>query len=401
MAVNPLSPILKPDLDTAEKVRHWAASPQPAIFQGQDLIPYTALLEQLNLQGYCFIGCQLAPTVQARALAAGCLIMPCIPGLPFDPFAPGLYSPAALYQGFDLRRPESYADCLDWRIYTSFINPQTRRLHPVDIDVMLARRIHDAAIAEALDDLLDLNARRRSVAIMGGHNVARGTALYAQVARLAYTLTQRGFLILTGGGPGLMEAANLGAYLNGFEQAELLLDQALAKLADAPLYTDTRWLSVAFDVGQMLGTAKFPERAMSVGIPTWFYGHEPPNIFATHVAKYFENSIREEGLLAAALGGVIFAPGNAGTVQEIFQDACQNYYRTYENQISPMILLGTHYWNPLLDDASEARAKPVWPLLQQLAREADFESHLLLTDDTEAILPFLLRHTVQTDLPIV
>ena len=50
-------------------------------------------------------------------------------------------------------------------------------------------------------------------------------------------------------------------------------------------------------------------------------------MFATDIAKYFENSLREEGLLALALAGVVFARGNAGTVQEIFQDACQNYYR--------------------------------------------------------------------------
>lgn len=40
--------------------------------------------------------------------------------------------------------------------------------------------------------------------------------------------------------------------------------------------------------------------------------------------------------------GVIFAEGNAGTVQEIFQDACQNYYVNF-NFRSPMILFGTHY----------------------------------------------------------
>src|SRR5581483_8706528 len=116
---------------------------------------------------------------------------------------------------------------------------------------------------------------------------------------------------------------------------------------------------------------------------TWFYGHEPPNVFATHVAKYFTNSVREEGLLAVALAGVIYAEGNAGTVQEIFEDACQNYYRTFDDARSPMILFGVDYWT---------RLKPAWPLLKQLGEEKGFADYLLVTDDVSAIVPFLKSH---------
>ena len=51
----------------------------------------------------------------------------------------------------------------------------------------------------------------------------------------------------------------------------------------------------------------------SLAVPTWFYGHEPSNLFASHIAKYFSNSIREDTLLAVALYGIVFAPGSAGT----------------------------------------------------------------------------------------
>ncbi len=70
-------------------------------------------------------------------------------------------------------------------------------------------------------------------------------------------------------------------------------------------------------------TANDYEKCKSIGIPTWLYGHEPPAPFATHIAKYFANSVREDGLLTIAKHGVIFAPGSAGTTQEIFQDATQ------------------------------------------------------------------------------
>ena len=51
----------------------------------------------------------------------------------------------------------------------------------------------------------------RIVGIMGGHSLLRTDRAYIAVARLALTLTQRGFLVVTGGGPGAMEAAHLGA----------------------------------------------------------------------------------------------------------------------------------------------------------------------------------------------
>ena len=142
-----------------------------------------------------------------------------------------------------------------------------------------------------------------------------------------------------------------------------------------------------------MGTPDRPERLESFGIPTWFYGHEPPNVFATHIAKYFENSLREEGLLAIALAGVIFAPGNAGTVQEIFQDACQNYYRTYDNTRSPMILFGTDYW---AGHTETSKAKPVEALLRALASEKDFDSLVYSTDDPSAIKAILLANQPQT-----
>jgi len=140
--------------------------------------------------------------------------------------------------------------------------------------------------------------------------------------------------------------------------------------------------------------ARFPlldaARSRSLGVPTWFYGHEPPNPFATHVAKYFENSVREEGLLAIATHGVIFAPGNAGTVQEIFQDACQNYYTTM-GPASPMVLLGTRYWNPGSSKPDSSDTKPVWPLLAQLGAEKGFGHLLRITDDLDEIVTFLVE----------
>ena len=68
------------------------------------------------------------------------------------------------------------------------------------------------------------------------------------------------------------------------------------------------------------------DRTTRSGIPTWHYGHEPPNVFATAIAKYFRNATREAILLEVCDAGIVFLPGRGGTVQEVFQDACENYY---------------------------------------------------------------------------
>ena len=114
----------------------------------------------------------------------------------------------------------------------------------------------------------------------------------------------------------------------------------------------------------------------SVGIPTWFYGHEPATPFATHIAKYFENSIREDGLLALAKGGVIYTPGSAGTMQEIFQDGAQNHYETF-GFASPMVFLGEEYWTQTM---------PVYPMLRVLSDAGRYRNLLLsLTDDERQV----------------
>jgi hypothetical protein len=58
------------------------------------------------------------------------------------------------------------------------------------------------------------------------------------------------------------------------------------------------WLKPALAVRKSIAK---PGR--SLGIPTWYYGHEPFTPLATHIGKYFQNSLREDGLLAIAAGG--------------------------------------------------------------------------------------------------
>jgi predicted Rossmann-fold nucleotide-binding protein len=383
---------MKLEIDSESKLQSWLRAPEPAVFQGLPLAQHSEEIAAKPLAGCVFLGCDMGPPLKTAAAAANCFVVARREDLPFDAFRPSLYSPLELFNRF---RQEGYRACLDWKIYESYIDPATKEERQVSVDEVLFRRIHDASIAEALDDLLDGPTRLRSVAIMGGHDMGRNKPTFKAVAALALELTKSGYMIVTGGGPGLMEAGNLGAYCAGFADPVTTLETALSALAAAPVYSDPNWLKVAYDSWERMGQPADAARSRSVGIPTWFYGHEPPNVFATDIAKYFENSVREEGLLGVALAGVIFAEGNAGTVQEIFQDACQNYYRTYAKKKSPMVLFGVDYWNPPADQMRHNPAdkrKKVYPLLEKLAVEKGFSDYIIATDDPAEIVKFIKSH---------
>ncbi len=172
-----------------------------------------------------------------------------------------------------------------------------------------------------------------------------------------------------------MEAANLGAYLA--PHGETALDPAIELMAEAASYQDPMWWDTALDVREL-----FPDGGESLGIPTWHYGHEPPNLFASHVAKYFANSIREEGLLAIAHHGVIYAPGSAGTIQEVFMDAAQNHYASFGAR-SPMVFLDRTYWTEV---------KPIYPVVRQLATGRGYDALMTLVDDVDSVVAFIRAH---------
>lgn len=62
------------------------------------------------------------------------------------------------------------------------------------------------------------------------------------------------------------------------------------------------------------GSAELSLILRSLGIPTWRYGREPSNCFATYHAKYFSSALRLDALVSVASGGFIFTPGGAGNI---------------------------------------------------------------------------------------
>jgi predicted Rossmann-fold nucleotide-binding protein len=329
--------------------------------QDLDLRGHGAVLDRIDVSGALFLGCRFDDGVEAGLRTRGALVFPALPDLPFDPYRSTLYVPAELYDGLDV----SYQNTRDAVIYA-----WTRRTG-AELYRTLGQALHDQAIDDALERFV---ADRRLVGVMGGHRLERGSAGYAHAARLGWMLGGRGLTVTTGGGPGAMEAANLGAYFS--EQPEHVLDKALSGLAAVPSYQPSvqRWAQAAFGVRD-----QHPGGVASLGIPTWFYGQEPPNAFATAVAKYFKNALRESILVHLCRAGIVFLRGAAGTVQEIFQDACENYYALGE-AVAPMVLVGERYWTEQV---------PAWPLLDALGRERAMGGSVHLVDDVAAALDVL------------
>ena len=224
-------------------------------------------LAAARVDGAVFLGCTFPPGAAERLVANGAAVLSHPGGVPFPVYRASLYSPDELTGGHDADPGTS----LDARITAWFHSSSSTSLTD-----LVVRALHDATIDAATARFV---AGRRVVGVMGGHALARDDDLYREVAGLGRELTRRGFTVATGGGPGVMEAANLGAWCAPLEDAAL--DGAVAMLSDAPVYGDdpSAHIGRARDV-----RVRWPDGGVSLGVPTWIYAHEPTSGFATHIA---------------------------------------------------------------------------------------------------------------------
>ncbi|MBO4207035.1 LOG family protein [Micromonospora echinofusca] len=350
-------------------------------------------LSTVDLTDTLFVGCHFPSVeVEAEMVRRGAHVVPPFRDLPYPTQPTHLYRPEELAEGF---AAGGFDGMYDTRVYRHFREqggavPEVREA--------LAQRMHDHGIDNALADAtrswLAVHGPQSVVGVMGGHAVPRGSAAYRLAARLGWELARADRLVVTGGGPGVMEAANLGAYLAG--QDVDALAEAIDLLASAPDFTDHgRYTATALAVRERFGDSGAPDRdpgfvsgphdwARSGGlaIPTWLYGHEPANLFAGRIAKYFSNAIREDTILRLARGGIVFAPGRAGTVQEVFQAATKTYYGT-DGASGAYVFLDREFWTTTL---------PIGALLQPLLAASpfgDLSGTVHLTDDVHEAVRLL------------
>ena len=351
------------------------------VVKGVDLSKQLLDWSSIKVKNAAFIGCKL-PSSEVEILLkdGGARVFRPFDGLPYDAFRSDLYTADELMQGYV--EEDDRNESLDRRIEKHFFEHGG---HDPDIIEAMAQMLHDYSIDQAIKDLLVVDPetgmpQRKAIGIMGGHLARRDDPDYKTTAYLAAMLAREGYFITSGGGPGIMEAANLGAYLA--HAGDAALDDAVNILSMVPDFVQPNGRIDPGYVRQAQAVIKkYPRCADSLAIPTWFYGHEPVNLFASHIAKYFSNSLREDGLLAISIYGVVYAPGSAATTQEVFADAAQNHYGTFDF-ISPMVFLGeSHYLQ-----------SQIYAALVQQAAGHPYASMITISDKPEKLVKFIKNH---------
>jgi uncharacterized protein (TIGR00730 family) len=179
-----------------------------------------------------------------------------------------------------LLRPAPYAD-------TSFL----------ESDAWRALRIMGEFV-EGFDSLADLGP---AVSVFGSARLQSDDPSYAKAEELGRKLAQRGITVITGGGPGIMEAANKGAMEAGGE---------------------------------------------SVGLAIELPHEQDSNPYCTRVLNHRYFFVRKTMFVKYAQGFVIF-PGGFGTLDELFESV--TLVQTGKIEHFPVILFDTAYWQGLVD----------------------------------------------------
>ena len=182
---------------------------------------------------------------------------------------------------------------------------------------------------------------RPAVSLFGSARVHEGHPAYEEAREVGRRFAEAGFAVVTGGGPGVMEAANRGAKEGG-------------------------GLSVGFNI-------ELPHEQ-----------HENPYLDIELTFHHFY--ARKTMFVKAAEGFVIF-PGGFGTLDELFESL--TLIQTGKIRDFPVVLVGTRYWQGMID----------WMRDTQLRAGAITEADLALlklTDDPDEVVEIIRTYVAKS-----
>jgi uncharacterized protein (TIGR00730 family) len=156
-------------------------------------------------------------------------------------------------------------------------------------------------MAEFVEGIDALSKLHPAVSIFGSNRVQPGDELYDKAEQIGRLLAENGFGVITGGGPGVMEAANKGAAMAG---------------------------------GKSIG--------LNIELPL----EQKPNPYANVTLSFRYFFVRKVMFVKYAVAYVIL-PGGFGTMDELFESV--TLIQTHKIKPFPVILVGSDYWKGLLD----------------------------------------------------
>lgn len=192
-------------------------------------------------------------------------------------------------------------------------------------------------ISEFTQGFGELSVIKDAISIFGSARLKPDHPYYLKTVELSTLLSQNGFAIITGGGPGIMEAANKGAYQQ---------DQ----------------LSIGLNIELPMEQA--PNRYQDISLDF----------------RYF--FVRKVMFVRYSMGYVCM-PGGFGTLDEFFE--ALTLMQTHKIYPLPLVLFGTQFWGGLMD----------WIKTTLIEYETISEEDLKLiklTDDPQEVLEFMLIH---------
>lgn len=173
-------------------------------------------------------------------------------------------------------------------------------------DNPLCQGTEDWRIFRIMSELVDgfefISKLKNNVTILGTKKIKRGSDYYEQGLLLGKKLAENGYATVTGGGPGIMEAASKGAFENGGE---------------------------------------------SIGINMRFSrGHERHNDYLTNSTGFFFPFVRKL-ILTAPSKGFVYFPGGFGTLHQLFE--MLTLQETEKIEPIPTLLYGKDFWQPMME----------------------------------------------------
>jgi len=177
------------------------------------------------------------------------------------------------------------------------------------------------------------------VTIFGSARTKPGTRWYEMARQMGEICVDLGFTVVTGGGPGIMQAGNQGAYEAG-------------------------------------------GRSIGVNIILPFEQNVNPYVHRSVNMRYFFT--RKTMLLKYSYAFIVM-PGGAGTLDEMFET--MTLIQTGKLRNFPIILMGKDYWKPLMDF--------VYKMVDEGMISPEDPDLIFFTDDVEDARAHLQRHAVR------